>query len=217
MAAIKRVASVWLLLLLSACVTTGTSPGAMSSGSVDGVAANTGVVREAKSVQVEPSPLDEEQRQGLDTVLEVMRAGEWSTARAMMQELLISYPMLAVAYANLGNIQLQLGDSGKAEQAWLKALELRPGWAAVCNQLGIFYRQQGKFDQALAMYQQALTSDEGYVMTHRNIAILYELYLGDGVKALEHYHRYRELVGGDEREVLLWIADLERRVKGGGQ
>jgi hypothetical protein len=48
------------------------------------------------------------------------------------------------------------------------------------------------------------------------MAILYELYLGDGVKALEHYRRYRELVGGDEQEVLLWIADLERRVKGGG-
>jgi tetratricopeptide (TPR) repeat protein len=174
------------------------------------------VAQETKSVQAEAPVLDEEQRQALDTVLEVMRAGEWSTARAMTQELLISYPMLAVAYANLGNIQQQLGDSGRAEQAWLKALELRPGWAAVCNQLGIFYREQGKFEQALAMYQQALASDEGNAMSHRNIAILYELYLGDGVKALEHYRRYRELVGGDEQEVLLWIADLERRVKGGG-
>lgn len=206
MAAIKRLAAVWLLLLLSACATTGTRP-----GTTHGTEASVSPVPVAATDEV--PPMDAAQQQAFDTVLEVMRAGEWPVAREMMQELIISYPTLAVAYANMGNIQQQLGYSEQAEKSWLKALALRPGWAALCNRLGIYYREQGRFDQALTMYQQALASDEGYAMAHRNIGILYELYLGDGVKALEHYRRYRELAGGDEKEVLLWIADLEHRVK----
>ena len=67
------------------------------------------------------------------------------------------------------------------------------------------------------MYRKALAADEGHVNSHRNIAILYEIYLGDKPKALQHYRRYLELVGGEQREVTLWIADLERRVKRSSQ
>ena len=161
--------------------------------------------------------MDEVQQQALDMVLEVMRAAEWATARELLQELIVASPTLAVAHANMGTIEWQLGHADKAEQAWLRALELRPGWAALCNRLGLFYREQGRFEQALAMYQQALASDEGYAPGHRNLAILYELYLGEREMALAHYRRYLELVGGEEREVRLWIADLEQRVKRGGE
>jgi Tfp pilus assembly protein PilF len=208
MAAIKRLTAAWLLLLLSACATTGTRP-AMPGAEATAMTAAT-------SEKTEAAPMDAAQQQAVDTVLEVMRAGEWQAAREMMQDLIISYPTLAVAYANMGTIQQQLGYNEQAGKSWLKALELRPGWATLCNRMGIYYREQGRFEQALAMYQQALVSDDGYAMTHRNIGILYELYLGEGAKALEHYRRYRELVGEEEKEVLLWIADLERRVKRAG-
>ena len=62
------------------------------------------------------------------------------------------------------------------------------------------------------MYQQALSSDDSYANAHRNIAILYEIYRGEYDKALQHYHRYLALIGGEDREVSMWIADLERRV-----
>ncbi|MEN8169002.1 MAG: tetratricopeptide repeat protein [Pseudomonadota bacterium] len=199
-------------MLMAGCATTGDKSAGSTTETKAGV-----VNADTASSTTEEQPIvvamDEMQRQALDTVLDVMRAGEWLTARELMQELIISYPRLAAAYANMGNIHLQLDDTEKAEQAWLKALELRPAWAAVYNQLGIFYRDQVRFEQALAMYQKAIESDESYANSHRNIAILYEIYLGEGEKALEYYRRYRELVGGDEREVLLWVADLERRVK----
>ncbi len=153
------------------------------------------------------------QQEALALLLEVMRAGEWQSARELAQELILAHPKLAAAYANMGNIHQQLGELEKAEQAWLKALELNPNWAAVYNQLGIFYRDQARFDQALAMYQKAIAADAAHANSHRNIAILYEIYLGDKVKALQHYQRYRELLDGEQREITLWIADLERRVK----
>ncbi len=171
----------------------------------------------ATSTAAAPTPLSAEQRAMLDTLLEVMHAGEWQVAREMAQELILAHPMLAEGYANMGHIHLQLKDSAEAEQAWLKALQLRPGWPAVCNRLGIFYRQQGRFDESLAMYRQALSSDESYPSAHRNIAILYEIYRGEYDKALQHYKRYLALNGGEGDEVTMWIADLERRVKRGAR
>lgn len=212
MAVIKSFAGAWLLLLLAGCATTAQPPLPAAGEllpSADG--------GESQQVESMPPPLDEAQRQALDTVLEVMRAAEWATARELLQDLIAVSPGLAVAHANMGNIEWQLGHADKAEQAWLRALELRPGWAALYNRLGLFYREQARFGQALAMYQQALASDETYARSHRNLAILYELYLGEREKALPHYRRYLELVGGEEREVQLWIADLEQRLKRGGQ
>ncbi|MCW8919112.1 MAG: tetratricopeptide repeat protein [Gammaproteobacteria bacterium] len=210
MAVIKSFAGMWLLLLLllAGCATTGQPPSpAQPPPSTDR--------GESQQLESMPPPLDEAQRQALDTVLEVMRAAEWQTARELLQELIAASPGLAVAHANMGTIEWQLGHADKAEQTWLRALELRPGWAALYNRLGFFYREQARFEQALAMYQQALASDDTYARSHRNLAILYELYLGEGEKALPHYRRYLELVGGEEREVQLWIADLEQRVKRG--
>lgn len=216
MGSTKRTALLLLpMLLLCACATSG-NKGREVEASQPVTQSGITVAQVKKEKPPVPS-MSEAQREALQTVLELMRAGEWLTARELMQELLLAHPALAVAYANMGNIHLQLGDSEKAEQAWLKALELRPGWAAVYNQLGIFYRDQARFNQALTMYQKALVADEAYANSHRNIAILYELYLGEGQKALQHYRRYRELIGGEEREVLMWIADLDRRIQRAGE
>jgi tetratricopeptide (TPR) repeat protein len=201
-----------LLVLLAGCVTEGGT-----RDTTGGIRATAPKDAEVAQDATAPAPMAAEEREALDTLLEVMRSGEWSVALNMAEELVGNYPLLAEGYANLGNIQWQLEANNKAEQAWRKALELRPGWPAVANQLGIFYRQLGRFAEALEMYQLALKGDEGYADAHRNIAILYELYMGEGEKALQHYRRYRELLGADEREVTMWIADLERRVGGSAQ
>ena len=160
-----------------------------------------------------PAPLSEEQLEALGPLVELMRVGEWLAAREMAQELIMTQPMLAEAYANMGAIQLQLKEPEKAAEMWRKALQLRPGWAAVHNRLGMLYRSQGRFDEALEMYRLALKADEDYADAHRNIAILYELYRGELEAALQHYKRYQQLLGGEEREVEMWIVDLERRIK----
>lgn len=204
-AARSLIAPLLAALLLAGCASGGGEKPVESASPVD--TAQVTAEKEEKAAAMAA------QREALDTLLEVMRAGEWLAAREMAQELILAHPMLAEAYANMGSIQVQLKDTEKAEQAWLKALQVRPGWAAVSNRLGIFYRQQGRFDEALAMYQQALASDESYASAHRNIAILYELYRGEQQKALQHYRRYQQLLGGEDRQVKMWIVDLERRIE----
>ena len=207
----------WQVLPLLAVLIAGCATTEKNSRDAESTSAEAPTTVSAQTEKTPMPSMNAAQQEALAMVLEVMRAGEWQTAHELAQELILAHPKLAAAYANVGNIHQQLGDLEKAEQAWLKALELNPGWAAVYNQLGIFYRDQARFEPALAMYQKAIATDEAYANSHRNIAILYEIYLGDKVQALQHYRRYRELVAGEPREVTLWIADLERRVKRSGQ
>jgi tetratricopeptide (TPR) repeat protein len=78
-------------------------------------------------------------------------------------------------------------------------------------QRGILYREQGDFQAALHAYDQALTLQPDYALAHRNIGILYDLYLQQPGQALTHYKRYLELVGEDDKTVSGWVIDLERR------
>ncbi|MFT7175684.1 MAG: hypothetical protein ACJAUG_001685 [Halioglobus sp.] len=49
-------------------------------------------------------------------------------------------------------------------------------------------------------------------MTHRNLGILYDVYLGEKIKALRHFNRYQTLTGGADRKVKGWIVDLQRQL-----
>lgn len=79
------------------------------------------------------------------------------------------------------------------------------------NQQAIAKRETGDFDGAMAKYQKALSLADDDAVTHRNLGILMELYLGEAVSALKHYRRYQELTGGADRAVAGWIALLERQ------
>lgn len=88
------------------------------------------------------------------------------------------------------------------------------------NREGIRHREAGDFDRAAATYLKALGEDENAAMTHLNLGILYDLYLGKPGRALYHYTEYQFLTGGEDRTVLGWIRDLERqelRLAQGGQ
>ncbi len=75
----------------------------------------------------------------------------------------------------------------------------------------IALREMGDFGAALESYQQALDRSPDDALTHRNIGILYDLYLGKPGKALYHYGRYQALISTEDRAVAGWIVDLERR------
>ena len=83
--------------------------------------------------------------------------------------------------------------------------------AAAHHQLGILYREQGEFEAALNAYNSALELDGEYALAHRNVGILYDLYLQQPVLALDHYKKYLELAGEPDKTVDGWIVDLERR------
>lgn len=99
------------------------------------------------------------------------------------------------------------------ERSLLKVVELNPGRAEPYNQMGIFYRNVGRFEDARRMYEKALGIDASYQSAQLNLGILYDLYLGNIAMALEHYNKYHELLSSEDKQLNLWIGDLEKRRK----
>lgn len=80
------------------------------------------------------------------------------------------------------------------------------------NQYAIFLREQGRFPEAERTYLHAISVRDTDSVTHRNLGILYDIYLGEQVKALRHFNRYQILTGGADRKVKGWIVDLQRQL-----
>jgi tetratricopeptide (TPR) repeat protein len=81
------------------------------------------------------------------------------------------------------------------------------GW----NALGIQHRQQGRFADAKAAYEQALALQPGHADALLNQAILHDLYLGDRAQALALYTRWLAQRPAGDATVARWLADLKNR------
>ena len=104
----------------------------------------------------------------------------------------------------------------KADQAFTRAIAVNANNLAAYNQLAIMKREAGQFSAAEALYQQALRVWPFHPESHKNLGILYDLYLGKGALALQHYQAYQQLLAEPDRQVNGWIIDLERRLAQGG-
>lgn len=155
-------------------------------------------------------------RPAFEHALRLMEKGRYSEAERLLSMLARAHPMLAGPVANLGIIYSETGRIEEAEKSFRAALELNRENAAVYNHLGILYRKAGKFEAARRAYEQAIDIDPGYARAHLNLGILLDLYLQRPANALTHYRSYQRLAGKD-REVAMWIVDLERRLEEAGE
>jgi len=105
------------------------------------------------------------------------------------------------------------GDTALAGEvgALQAALKQTPNSAPLLNQLGIAQRQQGQFDEARQAYEAAIAANPSAPLPHLNLAILYDLYLGDVAKAQALYQRCVELSPGDATQLNRWLAELKGR------
>lgn len=74
---------------------------------------------------------------------------------------------------------------------------------------GLAAREAGRFDEAQALYEDALRADPDDTAVRLNLAILLDLYRAEPTLALPHY---RALAGRGPAELPRWIAELEARV-----
>ena len=154
--------------------------------------------------------LEEEYRQAHS----LMQAEQWREAGERLEVITVQYPDYAGPWLNLGICRSKLGEIEAAETAFKASIERNPDNPVAYNQLGILYRHLGRFDEAWAMYEAALAVAPDDPDTHWNLGILHDLYLPDTGQALQHYERYRQLTGSDDRQLQAWIADLMQRIEG---
>lgn len=198
-------------LLLSGCasepVTNELSPGPVA----EAVPAAPARAPLANPYLRERQPVPADAQRSFHRAQALIEAQDWQGALLELHSLAESYPQLSGPCLDLAQVYQQLGDADLADQWFQQTIANNDRNISAYNEYGVFLRRQGRFDKAEAIYLQALEQWEASADTHRNIGILYDLYVGKPEQALQHYHRYQALTGDRDREVAGWIADLERR------
>ncbi len=86
---------------------------------------------------------------------------------------------------------------------------LLPEAGGARTNLGIAYRGDGRFEDAIKAYNEALRLDPGSAEPHRNLAVLYSDYMkayDAAVNEVEAWRRY----GGNSAEADAWIAQIRK-------
>lgn len=141
-----------------------------------------------------------------------MRNKQWSQAESLLQKVIAENSKLSGAYLNLGLVYRAQKEDKRAEQAFNDAIAANHTNLDAYNQLAILQRESGRFFEAESNYKKALSVWPFHPESHKNLAILYDLYMGKSAEALPHYEAYLQLLGGNDKQAASWIADLQRRL-----
>ena len=160
---------------------------------------------------VPDAPVSIAVQRSYDDALRALRAGRNDEAERAFRALAQSNPDLGGPHANLGVIYRQAGKLNESASELEQAVKINPNQPIYFNQLGVTYRQLGKFDKARDAYEKAIALDANYAAPTLNLGILYDLYLGDGARALELYSRYLALSPSGDAAVTKWVAELKNR------
>jgi tetratricopeptide (TPR) repeat protein len=123
----------------------------------------------------------------------------------------VTPPEVAAQFA-AGRESLEAGRDAEAREMLQAALQLDPTNPSGLNRLAIAERRLGRFAEARAAYERAISADPAYAEPERNLAVLLDLYLGEAAPALAHYERYQLLAGDADTQVAAWLVELRTRL-----
>ena len=209
----ERLFAIALLVATTGCATVTDSMKALKDAvtpSSSSAAAAPATTKPAAAPQND-TPVSLATQRAFDDALRALRAGRLDEAERGFRALTLSNPELGGPYANLGVIHRQQGKLPESASDLEQATRLSPNQPIYLNQLGITYREQGRFDKAREAYEHAIAADPNYAAPTLNLGILYDLYLGDGARALELYDRYLAFSPGGDAAVTKWVAELKNR------
>ncbi|MBX2809601.1 MAG: tetratricopeptide repeat protein [Cellvibrionaceae bacterium] len=157
-----------------------------------------------------PAPAQQRYRQ----VLGVIDDQQWDKAEVLLQEMLVDYPQLLGLRASLGWVYWQADNTEAAIDTLTPLLDNNSLYKPdAYNILAIIYRQQGDFKQATELYRHAIGIWPDDAQLHKNLGIIYELYLGQLSHALNHYRQAQLLQTKKNKQLDGWVKDLERRLR----
>lgn len=157
-------------------------------------------------------PPSQAARTDFELAQQAMLAQQWQQARGLLEQMTQIYPELSGPYVNLALVYRQLNQDETAAEALERAIAVNPLNGEAYNQLAILRREQGNFAEAEKLYLQALEVWPHNPTVHRNLGILYDLYMGRLADALRHYQMSQKISGESERRIQGWIVDLQRRI-----
>ena len=155
--------------------------------------------------------MDAASRRDFDRAVAMLNDQEYGQAIALLEKVIEQSPGVTAPYINMAIACEHIGKLEQAEEHLKTALLLVPEHPVACNEYGMLFRKTGRFAEARAIYEKALSIFPDYYPVHRNLGILCDLYLNDPACALDHYEIYSKAMPEDKK-VKLWIADLRARM-----
>src|SRR5690606_152901 len=107
---------------------------------------------------------------------------------------------------NLGMTLTDLGDYEGAVEALSKVTKKEPRWVFAINELGIAYRKQNKFREAIEMFKRAIKRDDDYAPAHYNLGEA-EFRNGNLGEAQKAYKKLMKLGARDLAQQLALISN----------
>lgn len=149
----------------------------------------------------------------------------WNTAETSLVSITNSNPNLSGAWLNLGVVYHVKGDLPKAKSALERAVKANSMNVDAYAYLALVEREQGDFSSAQNHLEKALSVWPFFADGHKNLAILFDLYMNQPEKALPHYLAYQQLLKErnlspeakqtETKQIDSWVADIQRRLNGG--
>ncbi|WP_445771763.1 tetratricopeptide repeat protein [Rheinheimera sp.] len=212
-----------LLLLLAGCAQ---QPASVPQPANTSDKPNAGAAQTVPSgADVAQEPLDTVMRPATGVTLQLSQtlqqqfeAGKQQLLAQDYQQAVVQFSALANAepgfagiWYNLALAQWRSGQIDAAQASLQQAVKVAPMHIDSHNLLGVLARQRGQLELAKQHFQQALTVDANYAMAHKNLAFLYELYLGAPEQAYQHYQTYYQLT--QDEQVKIWLALLQQELQ----
>jgi Flp pilus assembly protein TadD len=162
-----------------------------------------------------PVVLSSAQLQQFEQAKGQLRRGEASAAVDSFSQLFAQLPQAPGVGYNLAVSQWQSGDVAAAQHTLQQVISVLPHYSDAHNLSGVLARQQGQFRLAERHFHAAVQAQASYSPGHKNLAILYELYLGDAKQAYFHYQQYYTLTQDEQAKA--WLALLEQQPEQGNE
>lgn len=137
------------------------------------------------------------------------RTADAINALAKMRQ---DYPKLSGPAVNLGLLYWKQKNYPQAQAAFEQAQVMNKYNPDAYTQYAVMLREQGKFTEAEAQYLKALAVWPHNLQAHRDLGVLYDLYLIQADKALQHFTLADQLSAEPNKELKGWILELNRRL-----
>ena len=118
-------------------------------------------------------------------------------------------PNIAGSWANLALIFIKQDNLAQAEVYAKTALEKNPNMPQALNLSGYLAQKKGAINIAKSYYLQAISHKSDYALAHYNLALVYDVYLQDIAKAIEHYQFYLAYNEQQDENTENWLEGLQ--------
>lgn len=142
--------------------------------------------------------------------MQSIKSVEYDKAIKLLNKVIAQSPNNPVPYINLALVYKKMQNLTLAEENLKLAIKIDPENPVANNEYALLYRKTGRFGEARQTYEKMLEKYPNFIMAHKNLGILCDLYMKDYECALKHYVVYSGAMP-DDGAVKIWIADLRGR------